>query len=182
MPATRTRSARRCCSAYWKDPHFNPKERAFYYVRVIEIPTPRWTTYDAKFFGTKPPAGRARRRSRSAPTPRRSGTRRESSRKTGGYIARGGQPGRRVRAGIDGSQGGWCHRHCADCPREVGRSLSHRHHFHGLAGHARQQLRGLVAQDRSVTFFINGMSAPGPKAKCHDVGYSAAVGVKADWV
>ena len=40
---------------YWKDPNFNPKERAFYYVRVIEIPTPRWTTYDAKFFGTKPP-------------------------------------------------------------------------------------------------------------------------------
>jgi hypothetical protein len=42
--------------AYWKDPNFNSKERAFYYVRVIEIPTPRWTTYDAKFFGTKPPA------------------------------------------------------------------------------------------------------------------------------
>jgi hypothetical protein len=41
---------------YWKDPNFNPKERAFYYVRVIEIPTPRWTTYDAKIFGTKPPA------------------------------------------------------------------------------------------------------------------------------
>ena len=41
---------------YWKDPNFNSKERAFYYVRVIEIPTPRWTTYDAKFFGTKPPA------------------------------------------------------------------------------------------------------------------------------
>jgi hypothetical protein len=40
---------------YWKDPNFNPKERAFYYVRVIEIPTPRWTTYDAKIFGTKPP-------------------------------------------------------------------------------------------------------------------------------
>jgi hypothetical protein len=31
-------------SAYWKDPAFKPSERAFYYVRVIEIPTPRWTT------------------------------------------------------------------------------------------------------------------------------------------
>ncbi len=38
---------------YWKDPHFNARERAFYYVRVIEIPTPRWTAYDAKFYGIK---------------------------------------------------------------------------------------------------------------------------------
>ena len=41
--------------AYWKDPDFDPKERAFYYVRVIEIPTPRWTAYDAKRFGIKMP-------------------------------------------------------------------------------------------------------------------------------
>jgi hypothetical protein len=42
--------------AYWKDPAFDPRQRAFYYVRVLEIPTPRWTTFDAKFFGVKLPA------------------------------------------------------------------------------------------------------------------------------
>ena len=34
----------------WADPDFEAEERAFYYVRVIEIPTPRWTAYDAKYF------------------------------------------------------------------------------------------------------------------------------------
>ncbi|HEU4936145.1 MAG TPA: DUF3604 domain-containing protein [Vicinamibacterales bacterium] len=43
--------------AVWKDPQFNPSERAFYYARVIEIPTPRWTAYDAKRLGVKPQPG-----------------------------------------------------------------------------------------------------------------------------
>jgi hypothetical protein len=34
-------------SAVWTDPDFNPDQRAVYYVRVLEIPTPRWTTFDA---------------------------------------------------------------------------------------------------------------------------------------
>jgi len=37
----------------WKDPDFDPNLKAFYYTRVIEIPTPRWTAYDAKRFGVK---------------------------------------------------------------------------------------------------------------------------------
>jgi hypothetical protein len=42
-------------AAHWKDPDFDSGQRAFYYVRVLEIPTPRWTTYDAVFFGIKRP-------------------------------------------------------------------------------------------------------------------------------
>jgi hypothetical protein len=40
-------------SATWSDPDFDPTVRAFYYARVIEIPTPRWTAYDALRFGVK---------------------------------------------------------------------------------------------------------------------------------
>jgi len=45
--------------AVWQDPEFEPDERAFYYARVIEIPTPRWTAYDAVRFGVKIPEGAA---------------------------------------------------------------------------------------------------------------------------
>jgi hypothetical protein len=40
---------------FWEDPQFDATQRAFYYVRVLEIPTPRWTTYDAKYFKVKRP-------------------------------------------------------------------------------------------------------------------------------
>jgi hypothetical protein len=40
----------------WTDPDFDPDQRAFYYARVIEIPTPRWSTYDAFRFGVSIPA------------------------------------------------------------------------------------------------------------------------------
>jgi hypothetical protein len=41
--------------AVWTDPDFDPKQSAFYYARVIEIPTPRWTAYEAKRFGVEMP-------------------------------------------------------------------------------------------------------------------------------
>jgi len=41
----------------WTDPDFDAKLRSFYYARVIEIPTPRWTAYDANRYGGEPAAG-----------------------------------------------------------------------------------------------------------------------------
>jgi hypothetical protein len=42
-------------SAVWKDPDFDPDARAFYYLRVLEIPTPRWNAFDAKKLGITAP-------------------------------------------------------------------------------------------------------------------------------
>jgi hypothetical protein len=39
----------------WTDPDFDPVLRSFYYARVLEIPTPRWTAYDAKRYGLQLP-------------------------------------------------------------------------------------------------------------------------------
>lgn len=47
-------------STVWRDPNFNPKQKTFYYVRVLEIPTPRWTTYDANRFSINIPSGAPR--------------------------------------------------------------------------------------------------------------------------
>jgi hypothetical protein len=42
-------------STVWTDPDFDREQSAFYYVRVIEIPTPRWTAHDARFFAIEAP-------------------------------------------------------------------------------------------------------------------------------
>jgi len=44
-------------SAVWTDPDFKAEHHAVYYVRALEIPTPRWSTYDAKALGVAPPEG-----------------------------------------------------------------------------------------------------------------------------
>jgi hypothetical protein len=42
--------------AVWTDAEFDPSLDAFYYIRVLQIPTPRWSTYDAKQLGVTPPS------------------------------------------------------------------------------------------------------------------------------
>ena len=59
--------------AVWTDPDFDPKESAFYYARVLEIPTPRWIVYDAFRYGIDIPKVR-KPPTRSAPIRHLSGT------------------------------------------------------------------------------------------------------------
>ncbi len=44
-------------SGFWSDPDFDPAQHAFYYLRVLEIPTPRWSTRDAVALGVEIPGG-----------------------------------------------------------------------------------------------------------------------------
>ncbi len=44
-------------TTFWQDPDFDQRQKSFYYVRVIEIPTPIWIAYDAKAYGIKLPDG-----------------------------------------------------------------------------------------------------------------------------
>ncbi|WP_120499306.1 DUF3604 domain-containing protein [Roseovarius sp. EL26] len=54
----------------WSDPDFDPAERAFYYVRVLEIPTPRWIVYDKVRFGIDlPPDARLIHQERAYSSP-----------------------------------------------------------------------------------------------------------------
>lgn len=42
-------------SSVWRDPDFESSQEAFYYARVVEIPTPRWSTFDAHAMGVPAP-------------------------------------------------------------------------------------------------------------------------------
>ena len=56
--------------AVWSDPEFDPAQSAFYYGRVLEIPTPRWTAHDAKYYGiTVPPEATMKLQERAYTSP-----------------------------------------------------------------------------------------------------------------
>ena len=55
MRPTRTTIGAVELKTVWTDPEFDPSLHAFYYARVLEIPTPRWTTIQAKQLGVAPP-------------------------------------------------------------------------------------------------------------------------------
>ena len=54
----------------WRDPEFDPKLRAFYYLRVLEIPTPSWPAFDAARYKLKlPPEVRVKQQERAYTSP-----------------------------------------------------------------------------------------------------------------
>jgi len=55
-------------AGYWEDPAFDPDQPAFYYVRVLEIPTPSWIAYDEKMFGIRAPEEALRKQQERAYT------------------------------------------------------------------------------------------------------------------
>lgn len=42
-------------NSIWYNPEFDVAQNAFYYVHVLEIPAPRWSTYEVKALGIEPP-------------------------------------------------------------------------------------------------------------------------------
>ncbi|MHA3979797.1 DUF3604 domain-containing protein [Halovulum sp. GXIMD14794] len=56
-------------SSWWHDPDFDPTPWAFYYARVLQISSPRWTTYNTAYFGVEMPEGTKKTVQNSAYTP-----------------------------------------------------------------------------------------------------------------
>ena len=96
----------------WTDPEFDPSVHAFYYARVLEIPTPRWTTIQAAQLGIAPPdvvaapsrSGRGVPQSGTRPTAEAQQDRQGWSHRRRSQEAGGGRAQRRAAEGADRRQ------------------------------------------------------------------------------